>query len=220
MECPSCSDHIYCDCSTTFPGDPVFKAPGCEKCKSTHEEKVLDLESELNNNELALTERIAQHEAVRDILEERLSFLKLPDADASNHLPVVKGDMKLVVNGMETVHAHRFILAAKSKVFYRMFECGMIMENKTGAVPIDDASCPVIKAAVRFCYTADINFTDEVLPQEVLKVAHKYQISHLRDACTAELCARLNERNLLDMLRLSKMYEVDVLHVAAAKYSR
>ncbi|KAL3682875.1 hypothetical protein R1sor_000897 [Riccia sorocarpa] len=219
MECPSCNDRIYCDCSTTFPGDPVFKAPGCDKCRCTQQEKLLELETELNDIQIDLIAKIAQHEAARDMLELKLSFLKLPDADASSHLPVVKGDVKLVVNGLETIHAHRFILAAKSKVFYRMFECGML-ENKTGVVPIDDASYPVMKAVVKHCYTAEINFTDEVLPEEVLKVAHKYQIPHLRDTCAIELCARMNERNLLDMLRFSKMYDVNLLRVAAAKYFR
>lgn len=55
-------------------------------------------------------------------------------------------------------------------------------------LPINGASQPIIEAVVNLdCYTGEISFTKFVPPDEVLKLANKYEIAHLRDACYAEI---------------------------------
>ncbi|KAL3699426.1 hypothetical protein R1sor_017448 [Riccia sorocarpa] len=220
MDCPKCHERLLCDyCCRYFKGDPVFKAPGCEKCRKRYEKEIDDAKTELANLRLSLRTKFAEQQSAYELaqskLSERFAFLKLPDPDPS--MEIFKGDVTFVVHGCDTILAHRFILAGKSSVFCRMFDCGML-ENKTGLIPIDDASYPVMRAVIKYCYTADISFTDEVPPDEVLKVAHKYEITHLRDVCAEELCGRINEKNLAEMLRLSKSYEAKTLQEASAKY--
>jgi hypothetical protein len=93
-----------------------------------------------------------------------------------------------------------------------------LLEKQTGRIPIDDATLPVMQAVINYCYTAEISFSHEVTPEDVLQVAHKYEITHLRDVCGDELCQRISEKNLADMLRLAKKFEAKTLQAAAAKY--
>jgi hypothetical protein len=105
----------------------------------------------------------------------------------------------------------------KSSVFRKMFDTNMV-ETQTGIIHIDDATFPVMRAVISFCYTAEIQFSDEVPAEEVLKVAHKYAIDHLRDVCAEELTKNINKDTLPQMLRLAKRYEAKGLEDAAAKY--
>ncbi|CAM6091572.1 unnamed protein product [Calypogeia fissa] len=220
MDCPKCNERLLCDnCCRYYKGDPVFKAPGCEKCKKRYEKEIEDAKTELATLRLALRDKFSKqimaYEDTQRKLTDRLLFMKLQDPDPSNE--VFKGDVSLVVHGVDFIHAHRFVLAGKSPVFYRMFDVSML-EKQTGLIPIDDATLPVMRAVINYCYTAEISFTEEVPPEEVLQVAHKYEITHLRDVCGDELCQRIDETNLADMLRLSKKFEAKTLQEAAAKY--
>lgn len=51
-----------------------------------------------------------------------------------------------------------------------------MLENETGTFHINDVTLPVIRAVVKFCYNAKIDFTDELPAEDVLEVAHKYDI--------------------------------------------
>ncbi|BBN19765.1 hypothetical protein MPTK1_8g13450 [Marchantia polymorpha subsp. ruderalis] len=206
MECPKCYERLFCN--HCHPHLKEFKAPRCENCKDRHKYEVERADSTFQCNKSA-------HELAQSRLSERLAFLKLQDPDPS--MEIFKGDVAFVVHGCDMIHAHRFILAGKSSVFCRMFDCGML-EKETGLIPIDDASYPVMRAVINYCYTADINFTDEIPPDEVLKVAHKYEISHLRDVCGEELGGKISDKNLAEMLRLSKRYDAKTLQEACAKY--
>ncbi|BBN18358.1 hypothetical protein MPTK1_8g01920 [Marchantia polymorpha subsp. ruderalis] len=159
-----------------------------------------------------------QRKAYNDA-QSRLRFLKLPDSDTFGDSSSFRGDVIFVIHASipRLIHAHRFILAGRSSVFNRMFEAGML-EEQTGRIHINDASYATMRAVVNYCYTAEISFDETVLPQEVLKVAHKYDIPLLRKICDEELCERINQANLADMLRLCRMYDAHKLQREAMKY--
>ncbi|KAL3702110.1 hypothetical protein R1sor_020132 [Riccia sorocarpa] len=149
--------------------------------------------------------------------QSKLRFLKLPDSD--NICDSFNGDVTFVVHGSipRMIHAHRFILAGRSSVFKKMFQSGM-MEEKFGRILINDASYPTMRAVVDYCYTAEISFDESVLPEEVLKVAHKYDINLLKTMCDEELSQLVNQANLVDMLRLARTYDAYKLEREAMKY--
>ncbi|KAL2611338.1 hypothetical protein R1flu_023030 [Riccia fluitans] len=140
--------------------------------------------------------------------EKRLEFLS---AYESNPLSKdFRGDVRLVGYDQEPVFAHRIILAGKSQVFKRMFENDM-EEKETGIVQIDDASIPVLRSNVKYCYTADISFTTETSVEELLKIDHKYCIGNLKTLCDEVLSRTINEDNICDRMVLAEIYEVKKL---------
>ncbi|KAL3676734.1 hypothetical protein R1sor_026684 [Riccia sorocarpa] len=116
-------------------------------------------------------------------------------------------------NIRETLRLH----ADKSPVFRRMLDSGM-SKSKSGLISIEETNYPEMNAVVRFCYIADISCTDEVRLEEVLKIAHKYEISYLKYRCAEELCMRIDEMNVAGMLRFLKHYSVEQLHQASVKF--
>ncbi|KAL2632884.1 hypothetical protein R1flu_004363 [Riccia fluitans] len=79
-------------------------------------------EKQLNDAKGELAEQQSSSEHTREKLNERLGFLGLQDPDPSRQF--LKGDLTFVVqgDGEDAIYAHRFILAGKSPVFYRMFD--------------------------------------------------------------------------------------------------
>ncbi|KAL3682576.1 hypothetical protein R1sor_000598 [Riccia sorocarpa] len=125
----------------------------------------------LSRKEKKLQELEAQHEDAIDNLsrkEKRLKELELAEESVKKKLhflqsyepgplnPHFRGDMSFVGRDQEHIYAHRFVL-----------------EKESGTVRVDDASSHVIRSMVSFCYTADIQFTEEASAEEVLKIAHK-----------------------------------------------
>jgi hypothetical protein len=98
-----------------------------------------------------------------------------------------------------------------------MFEAGM-QEEQTGRIKIKDASYSTMKAVVNYCYTGDLVFSGDVYPEEVIKVAHKYDICALRKLCDEELCKRITASSLPEMLRLSRTYDAPCLQRQAMTY--
>ncbi|KAL2632872.1 hypothetical protein R1flu_004351 [Riccia fluitans] len=207
MHCPHCGELLYCSCCDShfinsgdqWYQDRSFEAPGCTICKRRYQNQGHEVE---------------QLKLVIQKLRARLDFLKLEDPDLSTE--VFQGDATFVVQSGE-IRVHRFVLADKSTVFRKMLESGMI-DGETGIINIDDASYPEMQAVVRYCYTADIEFTEDVRPEEVLKIAHKYEIFSLKDRCAEELCGTISKANLIEMMRLSRDYEAAQLQEALGAF--
>ncbi|KAL3682447.1 hypothetical protein R1sor_000469 [Riccia sorocarpa] len=147
--------------------------------------------------------------------EQELKFLGMyqPGPLSENF----RGDVSLVGCDQQPVYAHRFVLAGRSTVFRRMFETDM-KEKKSGIVMIDDANGPLLRAMVKYCYTADIVFTAEVAAEEVLKVADKYCLEWLKARCLFELSKDINKDNVCDKLVLAELYEANDLKQAIQNF--
>ncbi|KAL3682462.1 hypothetical protein R1sor_000484 [Riccia sorocarpa] len=140
-------------------------------------------------------------------LRDKLYFLVAYEPGPLNE--GFRGDIILVGYDEEPVHAHRFILAGKSDVFRRMFENDM-REKESGIVRIEDATAPVLRSMVKFCYTAEASFT-EASVAEVLRIAHKYCIIDLKTVCESELSKDINADNICDRMVVAEMYEAKSL---------
>lgn len=92
-------------------------------------------------------------------------------------------------------------------------------EEESGTVYIEDATLPVMRAVVKFCYDAEIDFTDEVTGEEVLKVAHKYDIVLLHKICEEHLIRTLHKGNRAGRLQFSQTFDAAGLEAAASKHS-
>ncbi|CAM6103278.1 unnamed protein product [Calypogeia fissa] len=151
-------------------------------------------------------------------LELKVGFLRL-QVDNEPALGVLRGDVRIIVQGLtdQPLRAHKFILASKSSVLCKMFDTETL-EKETRIFRIDDTTLPVMRAVVRFCYTAEIEFTDEVTAEAVLEVAHKYELDLLRKLCVQDLTTTISEGNLPTILKLARRFESTGLEAAASQF--
>jgi len=109
-------------------------------------------------------------------------------------------DVKLVCEG-EEIPVHSLIISARSRVFATMLETDM-KERKSGIITIQGgASVEVVKQLVRFLYSDQ---TDKrfVMFEELLLLAHMYEIQALVDHCSMNI-----DLNLLSVLKISAWNE-------------
>ncbi|KAL3682575.1 hypothetical protein R1sor_000597 [Riccia sorocarpa] len=111
-------------------------------------------------------------------------------------------------------------MAGRSTVFQRMFHCDM-KEKDSGTVVVNDASSAVLKSMVNFCYTAEIEFTEDASAEEMLKISHEYEIRYLKEECEEELCKGVHRNNLCRvLLKLAHLYDARKLDSATSQFFR
>ncbi|KAI5355200.1 hypothetical protein L3X38_008095 [Prunus dulcis] len=91
----------------------------------------------------------------------------------------------------------RFIfssLVSRSPVFNAMLENEM-EESLSGTIKIRDVSYPTLRAFVNYLYTTEVACLDQQLACDLLVMAEKYQVHHLKDLCQKFLVANLNWEN-------------------------
>ncbi|KAL3682073.1 hypothetical protein R1sor_000095 [Riccia sorocarpa] len=128
-----------------------------------------------------------------------------------------RGDVEFIGGDGKSVFAHRFILAGRSRVFQRMLDTEM-KEKKSGIIRVDDVPAPVLRSMVNYCYTAEINFTEEAPADELLKVAEKYDIEDLKAVCEDELSKDISRDNLSKRVTLARLYNAKKLDKMTRDY--
>ncbi|KAK4360403.1 hypothetical protein RND71_019355 [Anisodus tanguticus] len=93
------------------------------------------------------------------------------------------------------VPANRALLASRSPVFRAMLENEM-EESLSGTIKISDVSYDALRAFVTYLYTADACL-DELMACDLLVLAEKYQVKHLKMYCEKFLISKLNWENSL-----------------------
>lgn len=88
------------------------------------------------------------------------------------------------------VPAHKAVLASRSPVFKAMFETEM-EESRSGTINISDVSYDALRAFVNYLYTAEACL-DEQLACDLLVLAEKYEVKHLKTYCEKFLVSKLN----------------------------
>ena len=94
-------------------------------------------------------------------------------------------------------HAHKYVLATSSAVFFAMFYGGLPPQEFP--ICIEDAEEESFKEFLRFLYTDDCKITAENA-MGVLYLAKKYFISSLTEKCCEILEARIKPENVFVML--------------------
>ncbi|MCD7455198.1 hypothetical protein HAX54_027380 [Datura stramonium] len=93
------------------------------------------------------------------------------------------------------VPANRAVLASRSPVFRAMLENEM-EESLSGTIKISDVSYDALRAFVTYLYTGDACL-DELMACDLLVLAEKYQVKHLKTYCEKFLISKLNWENSL-----------------------
>ncbi|PIN16482.1 hypothetical protein CDL12_10863 [Handroanthus impetiginosus] len=94
-----------------------------------------------------------------------------------------------------SIPAHRAVLISRSPVFRAMLENEM-EESLSGTIKISDVSYDALRTFVNYLYTAEASL-DEHMACDLLVLAEKYQVKHLKTYCEKYLMSRLNWENSL-----------------------
>ncbi|KAK6131081.1 hypothetical protein DH2020_035176 [Rehmannia glutinosa] len=89
-----------------------------------------------------------------------------------------------------SIPAHRAVLTSRSPVFRAMLENEM-EESLSGTIKISDVSYDALRAFINYLYTAEACL-DEHMACDLLVLAEKYQVKHLKTYCEKYLMSRLN----------------------------
>ncbi|KAL7086171.1 hypothetical protein ACP275_14G323200 [Erythranthe tilingii] len=149
-----------------------------------------------------------------DDLKSKVNFLRLlsvgpggpvsPNCITRPNTPCFS-DVVLVASGSKdsdgsqcispSIPAHRAVLTSRSPVFRAMLETEM-EETLSGTIKIGDVSYDALRAFVNYMYTAEACL-DEHMACDLLVLAEKYQVKHLKTYCEKYLMSKLNWENSL-----------------------
>lgn len=105
---------------------------------------------------------------------------------------------------VQTIPAHKYVLATGSSVFYAMF-FGGLAENKS-EISVPDVEPTAFLTMLRYLYCDEIQLeADNVLA--TLYVAKKYIVPHLCRACVNFLEMSLSAKNACLLLSQSRLFE-------------
>jgi speckle-type POZ protein len=110
-------------------------------------------------------------------------------------------DFQLKCNDGEVLKLHKFILAARSPVFFGMLTSDM-KEAKEGIADVPDFDSTIMKEVLRFIYCNEVEKLDEVAG-ELIVAADKYQLFQLTSICLENLAHKVTAENVCKMLMLS-----------------
>ncbi|GAB4844119.1 hypothetical protein Ancab_037426 [Ancistrocladus abbreviatus] len=137
-----------------------------------------------------------EEELKREIedLKSKVAFLRLPHPLRSSPSPSFT-DVVLVasddfLSNLAAVPAHKAVVASRSPVFKAMLESEM-EESLSGTIKISDVSYEALRAFVNYLYSAEACL-DEQMACDLLVLADKYQVKHLKSHCEKFLVSKLN----------------------------
>ncbi|PSS19459.1 BTB/POZ domain-containing protein [Actinidia chinensis var. chinensis] len=144
-----------------------------------------------------------------DDLKSKVAFLRLWSPLEHHHHHHQRStacftDVVLVAAADETgkpaanpvpVPAHRAVLASRSPVFRAMLENEM-EESLSGTIKISDVSYDALRTFVNYLYTAEACL-DEQMGCDLLVLAEKYQVKHLKTYCEKFMVSKLSWENAL-----------------------
>ncbi|CAL1289177.1 unnamed protein product [Larinioides sclopetarius] len=107
------------------------------------------------------------------------------------------------------IPAHKNILSARSPVFAAMFSNPM-KESITNEVDIVDITSSVLRDMLTFIYTGKINNLTVTSAGDLLFVADKYQVQHLRTVCCDYMKSHISVENAIQIFMLGDIYDQDI----------
>ncbi|RZC54442.1 hypothetical protein C5167_013289 [Papaver somniferum] len=143
-----------------------------------------------------------EEELKREIedLKSKISFLTWLSPVDDHHRPssvLSFTDVVLVATDDQSppVPAHKAILVSRSPVFKAMLESDM-EESRSGTIKISDVSYNVLRSFVHYLYTAEATL-DESMALDLLVLAERYQVKHLKAYCEKFMTSKVNGENAL-----------------------
>ncbi|ONI34565.1 hypothetical protein PRUPE_1G487700 [Prunus persica] len=128
-----------------------------------------------------------------DELKAKVAFLNARSHPASFSDVVLVASEDTSAGAPVAVPAHKAVLVSRSPVFRAMLENEM-EESLSGTIKIGDVSYDALRTFVNYLYTAEVCL-DEDMACDLLILAEKYQVQHLKDYCEKFLVSKLNWDN-------------------------
>ncbi|XP_077213658.1 BTB/POZ domain-containing protein [Tasmannia lanceolata] len=188
MRCISCRDEY----------EPV-DAGTCKECYEEASETEEELKREIED------------------LKSKVTFLKL--SSPSDNYSSFFTDIVLEATDEEAtraIHAHKAVLVSKSPVFKAMLENEM-EESRSGTIKISDVSYDVLRSFVHYLYTAEV-LLDELLAYELLVLAEKYEVKHLKAICEKFITSKVNNDNAVMSFAFAHRHNAKQLLEAALSF--
>ncbi|KAK8691893.1 hypothetical protein V6N13_075388 [Hibiscus sabdariffa] len=111
------------------------------------------------------------------------------------------------------VPANKAVLVNRSPVFKAMLENEM-EESRSGTIKVSDVSYDALRAFVNYLYTAEACL-DEQMACDLLVLAEKYQVKHLKGYCEKFLVSKLNWDNSIMSYAFAHQYNAKLVLDAA-----
>ena len=115
------------------------------------------------------------------------------------------------------IRAHKCILAARSPVFKAMFNY-KLKENLTNKLIIEDCKPDVVKAMIKYIYTAYIPEDIKSISIDLYIAAEKYFIESLKIKCREYLAENLSTESVIHTFILSELYNDSMLRKQSLKF--
>ena len=115
-----------------------------------------------------------------------------------------------------TFPVHKAILAARSPVFAKMFEHEM-QESLTSRVELSDIDPEVVKEMLVYIYTGRVPKIEE-MANDLLYVADKYKLHHLKSLCKQHLTYKLQVNNAARIIQLAYLHNAWTLRKNALQF--
>jgi uncharacterized protein (UPF0248 family) len=120
-------------------------------------------------------------------------------------------DVTLVSTNNQEVPCHRFILAARSPVFKRLFTS----QAATGEPCREsiDSSTEALKAMVKYLYTDTLENTD--INEDLMNLADKYELTQMKELCLPFFVKKVRGDNCLKAYIYGHLHNYEPLKAAA-----
>merc|ERR1712038_2077917 len=120
-------------------------------------------------------------------------------------------DVTLISTNNQEVPCHRFILAARSPVFKRLFASQSVMGEPVRESI--DASTEALKAMVKYLYTDTLE--DGNINEDLMNLADKYELSQMKELCLPFFVKKVRGDNCLKAYIYGHLHNYEPLKSAA-----
>ncbi|KAJ4814640.1 BTB/POZ domain-containing protein [Rhynchospora pubera] len=145
-----------------------------------------------------------------------ISFLRL---DPPPSPPVTSSGLVLLQSAVNSdgafasVPVDRVVLRSRSPVFKAMLATDM-EESRTGVIKIPDATPKVLESFVSYLYTAETTL-DEDIARDLLILADKYQVDHLKEFCERYMTSNVTYDNAIVSYAFAHLHNAKLLQDVA-----
>uniref|UniRef100_A0A0N5BS27 Speckle-type POZ protein-like (inferred by orthology to a human protein) n=1 Tax=Strongyloides papillosus TaxID=174720 RepID=A0A0N5BS27_STREA len=111
--------------------------------------------------------------------------------------------------GNSNIKVHKAVLAARSSVFYDIFN-GTLENSQTDVIEIKDFHVESLKEMLNYIYTDEVSDIQNVA-NEMLEIAIRYKLYELEKIVKHYLCSSLTIENICERYSLSEKYSIKML---------
>ena len=143
-----------------------------------------------------------------------LLLVRSQESEGADEAPMAK---RARLDQFVEFKAHKCVLAARSPVFRAMFNY-KLKESLTSQVVIEDCRPEVVRAMLKYIYTAYLPDEARLIAFDLYIAAEKYFIESLKIKCREYLVENLTMDNCIQMYILAEIYNDSMLRKQSLKF--